>query len=449
MAVRDVFLSLYPRTLLVRTFLLISVLLFVSVVTWLTLFGLAEREPRARELAQLAVSVVNLTNAALVAADPVKRIDLLRDLADSEGVHLYPLDPDDVVVALPDTYFFRVVNASAKAQLGPNTRFAQTVNGRDGIWVSFSLDNSGEADYWLRLPSEHADTDFPWEWLGWGGVSLTLALLVAWLIVSRITRPLRALVVAAIEVGRGLHPEAITENGAQELQQLAEAFNRMSENLKQSNRERAEILAGISHDLRTPLARLRLEAEMSIGDDDARDAAVEDIEQMDAIIGQFLDFARGDRGDKDTRRETEELADINGLVEQIAGALKRGSVGPALSLGDLPIIRIQRQELTRAIANLLENARKYGGDEIEIATRCVEKELQVDIMDRGPGIPANEVERMKRPFTRLQNARTDAAGTGLGLAIVERIARAHGGRLELLQRPGGGLVARLALPLQN
>ena len=432
---------LHPRTLLVRTFLLISVLLCVSVATWLTLFGLAEREPRARELAQLAVSVVNLTDAALIAADPVKRVDLLRDLADSEGVHLYPVDPDDVIVPLPDTYFYRLVNASAKAQLGPATRFARTVNGRSGIWVSFALDNSGDDDYWLRLPSEHADSDFPWEWLGWGGVSLTLALLVAWLIVSRITLPLRALAKAAVEVGHGRHPEPVVERGALELQKLAEAFNRMSENIKRSNAERAEILAGISHDLRTPLARLRLEAEMSIDNEEARNAVIDDIEQMDAIIAQFLDFARGEGS------ELHETIDINTLVTQVVVTAKRGAPLPSMRLGEVPPIRVQRQALTRALGNLLENARKYGGEEVAVETRLAEDAVQIDILDRGPGIPPAEVARMKRPFTRLQNARTDAAGTGLGLAIVDRIARAHGGALDLLPRAGGGLIARLRLPL--
>ena len=431
----------HPRTLLVRTFLLISVLLCVSVATWLTLFGLAEREPRARELAQLAVSVVNLTDAALIAADPVKRVDLLRDLADSEGVHLYPVDPDDVIVPLPDTYFYRLVNASAKAQLGPATRFARTVNGRSGIWVSFALDNSGDDDYWLRLPSEHADSDFPWEWLGWGGVSLTLALLVAWLIVSRITLPLRALAKAAVEVGHGRHPEPVVERGALELQKLAEAFNRMSENIKRSNAERAEILAGISHDLRTPLARLRLEAEMSIDNEEARNAVIDDIEQMDAIIAQFLDFARGEGS------ELHETIDINTLVTQVVVTAKRGAPLPSMRLGEVPPIRVQRQALTRALGNLLENARKYGGEEVAVETRLAEDAVQIDILDRGPGIPPAEVARMKRPFTRLQNARTDAAGTGLGLAIVDRIARAHGGALDLLPRAGGGLIARLRLPL--
>ena len=217
----------------------------------------------------------------------------------------------------------------------------------------------------------------------------------------------------------------------------------MSENIKRSNAERAEILAGISHDLRTPLARLRLEAEMSIDNEEARNAVIDDIEQMDAIIAQFLDFARGEGS------ELHETIDINTLVTQVVVTAKRGAPLPSMRLGEVPPIRVQRQALTRALGNLLENARKYGGEEVAVETRLAEDAVQIDILDRGPGIPPAEVARMKRPFTRLQNARTDAAGTGLGLAIVDRIARAHGGALDLLPRAGGGLIARLRLPLKS
>jgi two-component system osmolarity sensor histidine kinase EnvZ len=434
---------LFPRTLLVRTFLLVSLLIVVCVATWLTLFGLAEREPRARQLAQLTVSVVNLTHAALVAADPAKRLALLRDLAESEGVHLYPAERSDAIEDLPDTFFFRVMYDTARSQLGPGTRFAGMVNGQKGIWVSFSVGDTDDDDYWLMLPGEHAESDFPWHWLGWGGASLTLALLVAWLIVSRVTLPLRALASAAREVGRGKHPDPIPERGAIELQQLAEAFNRMSENLRRIDTERAEVLAGISHDLRTPLARLRLESEMSIIDNEARNGVIADIEQMDAIIAQFLDYARGESS------EQAELSDINALVTQVGNTQGRVSGTPFMSLGEIPAVLIYRQALTRALVNLLENARKYGGDQIGLRTRVESGELMIDVLDRGPGIPESEIERLKRPFTRFETARSNATGTGLGLAIVERIARLHDGTLELLPRDGGGLIARLKLPLKN
>jgi two-component system osmolarity sensor histidine kinase EnvZ len=435
--------SLLPRTLLVRTFLLVSLLLFVTVATWLTLFALAEREPRARQLAQLTVSVVNLTRAALVSADPVKRHDLLRDLAEREGVRLYPAEPTDVLTPLPEQPFFKLMRNAAQAQLGPATRFAIEVNGQQGIWASFSLDEDGEDDFWVMLPSERAERDLPLLWLAWGGASLLLALLVTWLIVSRVTQPLRALAHAAREVGRGRHPEALTERGSIELQQLAEAFNRMSEDLRHNEAERAEVLAGISHDLRTPLARLRLEAEMSIADTAARDAVSGDIEQMDAIIAQFLDYARGEAG------EVAEMADINTLVTQAAATQPRNASPAKIALGELPLARIHRKALNRALCNLIENARKYGGDEVGIETHSESGEILIDVLDRGPGIPTSETDRLKRPFTRLETARSNATGTGLGLAIVERIARLHEGKLELLPRDGGGLMARLRLPARS
>ena len=450
-------LNFFPRTLLVRTFLLVSLLIFISVVTWLTLFALAAREPRAHQLAQLTVSVVNLTRAALIAADPIKRHGLLRELSEREGVRLYPAEAADVIEALPDERFFQIMRTTALSQLGPRTRFAFSVNGQAGIWASFSIDDDensenaaesaghadNETDFWVMLPSQRADYKVPWHWLLWGGASLALALLVAWLIVSRVTLPLRALARAAGELGHGRHPALLPEIGASELQQLAAAFNRMSEDLRRIDCERAEVLAGISHDLRTPLARLRLEAEMSIADSTARDAVNADIEQMDSIIAQFLGYARGEGG------ENPLLTDINAMVRRAAVRFERQNQPVDLNLGHLPPTLIYPKALARALDNLLENARKYAGGEIEIETRLENKksgEIVLDVLDRGPGIPEGEIERMKRPFTRLETARTNASGTGLGLAIVERIAHLHGGQLALLPRDGGGLIARLKLP---
>jgi two-component system osmolarity sensor histidine kinase EnvZ len=420
---------------------LVSLLIFVAGCAWSALFSLAGREPRALQLAQLTVSAVNLTRAALLAADSAKRVALLQDLADSEGVHLYPLENSDAVTALPETYFFDVMKQAVTAQLGPRTRFASEVNALPGVWVSFSIDDDNDNDYWLMLPGERARKFVPRQWLGWGAASLTLALLAAGLIVSRVTRPLRALAAAAKVIGQGRHPEPVPEIGASELRQVAEAFNRMSDDLRQNAAERALVLAGLSHDLRTPLARLRLESELSISDETAREAAAADIEQMDAIIAQFLDYARGE-GD-----ETPVETGIDELIEQIAGHQERASAVPRIDLGIGPHkTRVRPKALTRAIVNLLENARKYGAEPFAVSTRREGGEILIDIQDSGPGIPESELERIKRPFTRLESARTDTTGTGLGLAIVERAARLHGGKFELLNRPEGGLTARLRLP---
>lgn len=438
----------WPRTLLVRTFLLISLLIVVTVAIWLSLFNLAEREPRARHLAQLTASAANLTRAALLAADPQKRRSLLIELAEREGIHLYPAEPGDQITPLPDDAFFRLMRDAAQAQLGSQARFAGSVNGEPGLWVSFYIDEESKAEedlFWVMLPAEHAERILPWHFLGWGAASLLLALFVAWLIVSRVARPLRSLARAAAEVGHGRHPQPVVANGSLEMQQLAEAFNRMSDNLRRNEAERAEVLAGISHDLRTPLTRLRLEAELSINDHSARAAVEADIEQMDGIVRQFLDYARDETG------ENAVIGDLKLLISQTVGATRRATP-LQLTLDDLPPVLIRPQALQRALRNLLDNADKYGQGAREIGSHCQtdahgRREIIIDIIDHGTGIPENERERLKRPFTRLDSARGDASGTGLGLAIVECIARLHDGHLELLPRPGGGLIARLHLAL--
>jgi two-component system osmolarity sensor histidine kinase EnvZ len=287
-----------------------------------------------QQLAQLTTSAVNLTRAALLAADPAKRRDLLVELSEREGIRLHPAEPEDKVTDLPDQPFYRLLRSETIKHLGNDTRLALTVNGEEGLWASFYLEDADDPDdqYWVMLPSERASRDFPWHWLGWGGASLALALLVAWWIVSRVTRPLRALSHAAAEVGRGRQPEPVAEAGADELKQLARSFNQMSEDLARNDAERAEILAGISHDLRTPLARLRLEAEMSVNDETAREAIAADIDQMDAIIAQFLDYARGDGGEG---REDPHAAEcLNGVLHG-----RRVHVLDEDDLGGLPALR--------------------------------------------------------------------------------------------------------------
>jgi two-component system osmolarity sensor histidine kinase EnvZ len=212
----------------------------------------------------------------------------------------------------------------------------------------------------------------------------------------------------------------------------------MASNLESMERERAMVLAGISHDLRTPLSRLRLALEMSGAESSASDAMIADIVEMDAIIGQFLDFARGA---DEAKSEADLNAEIADLAEHYHRVGKRVSFKPDGNAR----FRFARLAVRRAIANLVDNALRYAGEPVEIETAERDGEVIVEVRDRGPGIPPAEVERLKRPFTRLDGSRTGPAGSGLGLAIVERVAHAHGGRLELAPRPDGGLIARLVL----
>jgi two-component system, OmpR family, osmolarity sensor histidine kinase EnvZ len=203
-------------------------------------------------------------------------------------------------------------------------------------------------------------------------------------------------------------------------------------------RERAMVLAGISHDLRTPLSRLRLALEMSGADPATTEAMSADIAEIDAVIGQFLDFARG---------EDESMAegDLNALAAEVVEGYRKRDTDIVFRPGALRPLRFAPQALRRAIANLIDNALHYAREPLEVATRRDGERALLEVMDRGPGVPPEQAERLKRPFTRLDEARSGPGGAGLGLAIVERVARAHGGKLELLPREGGGLLARISL----
>jgi len=435
--------KLLPRSLLWRTFLFVALLMVMSVAAWFAIFSTYEREPRARQLAQTLVSVANLTRAALISARPEARRDLLRDLSDREGIHIYPADPADRVEALPDRAFLHRVEDLVREQLGPATRMTLEREGERALFVSFRIDDGDEGDYWLALPRERIDRVFPLSWLGWGVAALLLSLIGAWLIVFRITRPLKALQLAARDVGAGVTPARLDEGGPTELATVAHAFNQMSADLAQIDQDRALILAGISHDLRTPLTRLRMGIEMG-GDESLREGMTADVEEMDKTIGQFLDFARSEGG------EAPQTLDLSALLDDIAAqyrrrgfkvGLDRAEVAPAEAL-------VRPQAMRRAISNLIDNALRYAGAEspVQLAVIADASEFGIEVRDVGPGIPPPDVERMKRPFTRLEEARTDTSGAGLGLAIVDRIARSHGGRIDLQPRDGGGLIARIALP---
>ncbi len=431
-----------PRTLLARTFLLLAMLVLLTTAAWLSVFRFMDAEPRSREIAQLAASAVNLIRASLLAAAPEKRLGLFTEFSTREGIRLLPAEAEDKIEPLPDSRFVNLLRDELVARLGTHTRIAASVNDVPGFWISFRFDEDDEEEYWLILPSERAARSFAWHWLSWGLLAFGLALAIAWLIASRISRPLKAMARSAETVGRGHTPPPLPEDGAEELGRLAVAFNTMAADLERLERDRSEVLAGISHDLRTPLTRLRLEAEMSIAED-ARQAVIADIEQMEAVISQFMDYARTESGEEAVP------TDLTTLLYNIAE--RQACIGHPLQLDieTLPECLLRPKAITRAVTNLIDNAWKYGGGEVSLKTSTVNGNIWLEIADRGPGIPAAETDRLKRPFTRLENARTNAGGTGLGLAIVERIARLHGGRLDLLPNPGGGLLARLVLAVSR
>ena len=434
----------FPKSLLWRAFLLIATLMLLAVVAWLAIFQEAELERRSRQLAQMVTSVTNLTRAALLAARPDHRQYLLSELSDREGMRVYPADADDHVEPPPPLPLTRRIETQLREQLGPETQLAFVLNGEPGLFVRFRIFEGDSGSFWLALPRERFERHFPLQWLGWGAAVLLLSLAGAWLIVFRITRPLKAIEAAARKIGAGETAPRLPERGPEEIVAVTQTFNQMSANLRQLEEDRNLLLAGISHDLRTPLTRLRMETELSVADAEARAGMEADIAEMDRTIGQFLDFAR-----PQTQRELPaQPADLAALLADIAGRygerLQFSHSGAAAQC----MARVRPEALRRAIINLIENALRHGGGTapVELELTRQGSECVIAVLDRGPGIPPEETARLRQPFTRGETARTGAGGAGLGLAIVDRIVRAQGGRLELLPRDGGGLAARIALP---
>lgn len=430
--------TLWPRTLLWRSVLLIATLLVVAHLAWLQIFRASEIEPRALQAAQQLVSVVNLTRAALVTADPARRFALLDELAEREGIQVYAGDPAEGVPALPDRPFLRIMEAQLRERLGPQTRLALEREGVAGVWVSFRIDSD---EYWVTLPRARIERNAPLRWIGWGVLVLALAVLGAFLVVARINRPLRALTRAAESLGRGALPARVEETGPDEIRTLARAFNQMTDDLRRQDEERTLLLAGVSHDLRTPLARIRLSLEMldDGGKGDLKSGIAQDIGDIDAAIGQFLDFARP----LDAGHAAAE-ADLNAVVGEAVRRYARVGREVIFSPGTPAAVPLRMMAIQRLVNNLIDNALRHGSGTVEVLTGTDAAGPFIEVLDRGPGIPATEAERMLQPFTRLNSARS-TSGTGLGLAIVDRIAKLHGGSVRLLPRDGGGLRARVTL----
>lgn len=426
-------------SLFARSFLLIAALIVTAVLASFQIYRIYEREPRSRELAQQTVSTVNLTRAALVSADPFLRRQLLVELNETEGLRVFPATASEKLEPLPDEPLLDLVAKKVRALTGEETRFAYARDGEEGFLVSFFID---EDEFWVMLPRERFELELGLQWVGWGAGLLVLALAGAWLIASNLARPLAALTRAAERIGRGEPHQPLAEAGPRELKTLAAAFNRMARDLESMERERAMVLAGISHDLRTPLSRMRLAIEMSGATKEEMrgdfDAIVADIEEIDAIIGQFLDFAR-DVNEEKSRQ------DLGPVLEDLVDHYHRLGKNVLLQKAALAPFRFARMAVRRAVSNLVDNSLRYAGESVEVELKNDSRKAVIEVRDRGPGVPPGETERLKRAFTRLDNARGGPVGAGLGLAIVERIARAHGGTLELLPREGGGLVARLTL----
>ncbi len=422
--------------------LLIAFLLVIGQIASLQIFEYFEREPRAEATALQAVTVVNYTRASLIASQDNLRLALLSELTGKEGVRVYYADFMEDIEPLPADPFIHMVAAKIRERLGVETIITVNHYGVQGLWVSFNI---GQDDFWVVIPKLHVERRFPWQWLGWGALILMLSLAGGYFIALRINRPMHLLMNAANRLRNGEQPEKLPEGSFAELREVNETFNKMADSLAELDAERTLILAGVSHDIRTPLARLRLSVEMlpDEGCGSLKNGMVQDIADMDNIIHQFLDFVKGVEG------EPTQMIDINTLLQAAHERQLRAGRDLVVQLAPTYYIPIKPLAMQRLLDNLVGNAYAYGKGQARIAGKVTAEHIVISVFDNGPGIPESHLKKLLRPFERLDVARGNAGGSGLGLAIAERIAKLHHGKLELINRPEGGLEARLSIPIKS
>ena len=427
-----------------RTFFLLAFLIATSMAAWVASFRIVERVPRGEQVAAQVVSIVTITRAALLHSAPALRRELLFDLASTQGIRVYPREDDDDTEPMPDSDLIQVIEDNVQARLGEDTRFAGYVNDIRGFWVSFRIDDD---DYWLMLDRDRVEQASGVQWLSWATVTLLLSLIGAAFISRLINQPLSRISSAARAVARGDTPAVLPERGPTEIREANQSFNQMVHDLKQVESDRAVILAGISHDLRTPISRMLLEVEMAGLSEEALKGMQSDLGQMEAIIAQFLDYARP----ADPERFTPH--DLAASLQKIVGEYQRRSdINITTDIPEKLSLRCNATEIDRLVRNLIENAKRYGktaGTSITDITIKAYQEgstIRLEITDHGSGLPDDQLNHVLRPFTRLDAARSQANGAGLGLAIVDRVVQRHQGKLEIKNREGGGLAVLITLP---
>ena len=427
-----------------RTFFLLALLLIGSVLAWLQTLRSLEFEPRAIQTAQQIASLVNLSRAALIHADSIARVSLIKTMTEQEGVRIVPREPNDSFEPFDSDALGQRITLELVQRLGPGTQLANRVNQIEGLWVGFTIDDDA---YWMRTDRERFNRTAGRTWLIWLMTAAALSLAGAALIARRINRPLKQLSFAASRVREGDFEASTLDETVvtSEIRAVNIGFNRMTEKLAKIEEDRAIMLAGISHDLRTPLARLRLETELSVSDLQAREAMAADITQLDAIIGKFLDYARPDKVP---------LSDValKDVVDAcLFGVRKRSDMRIEIDLASDLLVQADGVELGRVLSNLIENAGRYGKSidsgiaELDITAYARDKWVLLHVRDHGIGVAPEQSPDLTTPFYRGEAARTAANGAGLGLAIVEKTVTRMGGSFTLRNAASGGLVATIRM----
>ena len=426
--------KILPRSAFGQTVLLIGFLLFINQIVSYISFAIYVFDPHQKQINQLLAKQVRVV---FIDIDDAKLSPKMAKAFHSEtGIGVYRED---------DALKFGL--ASAGLYPYRSEQMSLLLGGPAEVRIS----DGNEYLFWIRAPqAPHLWVKIPLEGMVKSNFSPLMFFMVVigllsvmggWVFVRQLNRPLKSLEIAAENVGRGDFPEPLVERGTSEIMAVTQAFNHMSKGIKQLEDDRNLLMAGISHDLRTPLTRIRLASEMMQDQDAFLKEGIEiDIEDMNNIIDQFIDYLRHDSKDK------AEAGDLNALVEDVLHVETPTDRVINFHPGECPNIPLRHVAVRRALANLVQNAIRYTADEIEVFTGVEKNYAFVIVSDNGVGIPEEDIERLFQPFTQGDTAR-GTEGSGLGLAIIKRIVDTHGGKVELSNRPTGGLQAKVYLPL--
>jgi two-component system, OmpR family, osmolarity sensor histidine kinase EnvZ len=431
-----------PQSLFTRLVLLMSVAVLIAVIALGFLFQQDRTTLIARNFTDEKVQQIEALRRALTAL-PDESSPSFQPLAREFKVMLVPVEKRPDIGNAATGPALRPIVVRLKEQLGADTevRFGSRLD-QAIVWIRLQITADKAKAVWAGYPMRRIDAgEFPIR-LGLSLAAVVVALLgCAFWFTGRLTRPLSELSEAVATVAAGKHPAPLPEDGPSEIAEVAKNVNKMAANLERLETDRRTMLAGISHDIRTPLTRLRLASEISIADTKNRADVVADINEIDRIVTQFLDFARGEPSEPpqamlvvDALSHIECKAAAQGMLVAIKGdALNaRISVFPAA--------------FERMLMNLIENAHRYGKPPVHIAAIADGAMIDITVIDEGAGVAPEDADRLKQPFVRGDAARGGAMGAGLGLAIVERLAQWHGGSFDIARRTGGGNAARVRLP---
>ena len=343
---------LLPRSLFGRLVLLLVAVVALAVLTSVLMFRMERATLLNRQLSETRLVQLQAIRAALAAADGPQRRETLDRLSGDYGVRIFPESERPMRGQPPGGPLMQELAERLRERLGPETeiRFAPRAQ------MLFVRVVAADVPYWVGVPVPQrppAD-EFPTRAIVWTLVVLAFLLVAAYVFARYLARPLRELAAAVARVGRGELPSPLPETGPSEIAAVNRGFNAMTGNLRQIEQDRAVLLAGVSHDLRTPLARLRLGIEMGLRDESLRTGMVADIDEMDRIIGQFLDFARSDNA------TPLESGDVNAVVGACVDRYARGGKPVGFRAGALPPVPLKPTALSRLVANLVDNALAYG-----------------------------------------------------------------------------------------